>query len=204
MQRRFVSVEGFLLAGGRSRRMGRPKLELELGGETLLERQLRLLRAVTRAVAVIGPPERAAGIDFRAIPDEHAGLGPLGGIVTALAQTRSEYNLLVGCDLPFLEARFLRFLCWGALTGRAEVTVPESPSGRLHPTCAVYRRRALGAARASLERGDYRVRSFFPRVNVHVLRWREIARAGFSARYFFNMNTPEDYRSARLRLGLRV
>jgi molybdopterin-guanine dinucleotide biosynthesis protein A len=201
MCRRFLSVSGFVLAGGDSRRMGRAKEQVELGGETLLARQVRLAGAVARSVAVLGPAERLAGLGFSVIPDERAGLGPLGGMATALACTRTEFNLFVGCDIPFLKARFLEYLCAEALESEADATVPESPGRELQPTCAVYRRRALAAVRASLEHGDFRVRSFFPRVKCRVLRWPEIARAGFSAAIFDNINTPEDYRAAQLRLG---
>lgn len=197
MRHCFSCVSGFVLAGGESRRMGRRKDQLELAGETMLGRQVRLLRAVTRSVAVLGPGERLAGHGDRVIPDERSGLGPLGGIATALGRTRTEYNLFLGCDLPFVSARFLEYLCVRALTSQADATVPESPGHGLHPACAVYRRRALRAIRASLERGDLSVRGFFPRVRCRVLGWPEIARRGFSIRIFDNMNTPEDYDVAK-------
>jgi molybdopterin-guanine dinucleotide biosynthesis protein A len=200
MRQRFLVVSGFILAGGDSHRMGKPKDQLELGGEIVLERQVRLVHSVTRSVAVLGPMDRLAGTGFNVIPDDRPGGGPLGGILTALRHTRSDYNLIVGCDLPFLEARFLRYLCARALTTEAEVTVPESPGREIHPTCAVYRRQALRAARGGLERGDFSARGFFPRVRVQVLCWAEITRAGFSARNLVNMNTPEEFHAARLRL----
>ena len=201
MRRRFLSVSGFVLAGGESHRMGRPKDQLELGGETMLARQVRLAGAVARSVAVLGPRERLAATGLKVIADERAGLGPLGGIATALACTRTEYNLFIGCDMPYLKARFLEYLCAEALASEADATAPESPGHELQPMCAVYRRRALAAVRASLARGDFRVRSFFPRVECRVLHWPEIARVGFSAVIFGNINTPEDYRAAQLRSG---
>ncbi|HET7841671.1 MAG TPA: molybdenum cofactor guanylyltransferase [Terriglobia bacterium] len=200
MRRRFFEVSGFVLAGGESRRMGRPKEQLVLGHETMLDRQVRVLGSVTRSVAVVGPSERWSGVGFRVISDQRAGLGPIGGIVTGLACTRTEYNLFVGCDMPFLTARFLEYLCAQATLSKADATIPESQGGRLHPTCAVYRRRALQAAGASIELGDFSVRSFFPRVKCRVLHWPEIARAGFGPAIFENMNTPEDYHRAVLRL----
>lgn len=200
MHRRFLEVSGFVLAGGESRRMGRAKDQLAVDHETMLARQVRLLRAVTRSVALLGPNDRLAGFDVHLIPDRRAGLGPLGGIVTALASSRTEFNLFIGCDMPFVTPRFLEYLCSQATSGEADVTIPESRGGELHPTCAVYRRRALKAAEASIERGDYSVRSFFPRVDCRMLRWPEIARAGFGPAIFENINTPEDYRMALQRL----
>ena len=199
-----------MLAGGASRRMGRPKAALALGRETMLDRQVRLLRAVSRTVWVIGPGAGSADIEavtrsltLSAVPviaDALAGRGPLGGIYTALLHTRTEFNLLIGCDLPFLEARLLRTLCDRAIESGADATVAESRDHRIQPLVAVYRRRALLAVRASLERGDNRVTSFYRRVRCRVVRWPELTRAGFSPRLFANMNTSEEYESARRRL----
>lgn len=203
MRHRYLSVSGFVLAGGESTRMGRPKDQLELGCETMLGRQVRLLGSVARSAAVLGPAARLASRGLRVIPDERPGLGPLGGIATALARTRTEYNLFIGCDLPFLESFFLQYLCREARASGADATVPESPGHQIHPTCAVYRRRALRTIRVRLARGDYCVRSFFSSVKCRVLHWPEIARAGFSALNFANMNTPDDYRSVQGRLDSR-
>jgi molybdenum cofactor guanylyltransferase len=209
MSRRFLEVTGFVLAGGASRRMGRPKAALVLGDEPLLERQVCLLEAVSRTVAVIGPatasPALAATVraltpsDVRVIPDEVPGRGPLGGIYTGLRWTHTEFNLFLGCDLPFMDARFLGYLCERALDSGAGVSVPESVKNSLQPLVAVYRRRVIPAIRASLERGNNKVTSFYPRVRCAVLDWPEIARAGFSSRIFDNINTPEDYERARRR-----
>ncbi len=184
--------------------MGQPKALLTLAGETLFHRQVRVLREVARFVAVVGPPEIFEGAnslaDVPRWPDELPGRGPLGGIYTALLRTRTELNLVLGCDMPFAEAAFLRYLCARALSTRADVTVPESRDRRLNTLCAVYRRRALSAVRGSLASGENKVSAFFPRVHSRVLAWRELAKAGFSPRIFDNLNTPEDYDQALRRL----
>ena len=203
MQVRSLEMTGFVLAGGASRRMGRPKAALMLGNETMLERQVRLLGAVCRSVGVIG---KAAGISPGGPPtgppavavfaDELPGHGPLGGIWTALLRTRTEFNLFLSCDLPFMTTRFLSYLCERALESRAEVTVPETPGRGYQPLCAVYGRGARAAARAALVAGRNKVTSFYPKVSVCRVRWPEIACAGFCLHIFDNMNTPADYEAA--------
>jgi molybdenum cofactor guanylyltransferase len=209
-QRLFIT--GFVLAGGSSRRMGRPKEMLVVAGETMLSRQLRLLCAVSRSVAVVG--WRGIGPGWRtsnnadnlvdcpaALPDLLPGRGPLAGIYTGLSWTRTEFNLFLGCDLPFIELRFLRYLSKLALSCQADVTVPVSREHGYQPLCAVYRRRALPLIRASLARGENKVSRFFPDVHCRVVSWPELARTGFRARMFDNMNTPEDYEAAQRRLN---
>jgi molybdopterin-guanine dinucleotide biosynthesis protein A len=182
--------------------MGKPKPLLELGGKTMLERQLGLLRGVCRSVAAVGAPSElpAAGVPVWA--DELPGRGPLGGIYTGLRRSRTEYNLFLGCDLPFMEARFLQFLARLAIAGQADVTVPQTPDRHLQPLAAVYRRRTLGAIRARLEVGENTTSSFFHSVRCRVVPWREIARRGFSPRIFVNMNTSADYEAAKQQMGL--
>jgi len=203
VQRRYTEITGFVLAGGASRRMGRSKAHLPLGHETMIERQVRLLRSVCGSVAVLGPPEEFRSTAVPVFADEFAGQGPLAGLYTGLLRTHTEYNLFLSCDLPFMEVRFLRYLSARALEGEADVTVPESRERGFHPLCAVYRRRALWAVRASLQAGENKVSSFFWRVRCQVVTTREIVRAGFGLRIFSNMNTPHDYDAAKKVLSYR-
>lgn len=192
---------GFVLAGGASRRMGTAKARLVLDREVMLSRQVRLLGRIVPRVAVAGyQAEDVGSLDVPLIPDVFSGRGPLGGIYSALMWTRTEYNLFVGCDMPFLRARLLRYLIRRAVDCEADVTVPESRDRRLQTLCAVYRRRARWAVRASLSVGDNRLRSILPRVTSQVIPWRELAHAGFLPWMFGNMNFPADYESARRRI----
>jgi molybdopterin-guanine dinucleotide biosynthesis protein A len=177
--------------------MGRPKPLLKLPGETMLERQLRLLHGVCRSVAVVGAPLDPPPVDVQVWADELPGRGPLGGIYTGLKRSRREYNLFLGCDLPFMEAQFLEFIARLAMVERADATVPQAAGRRLQALAAVYRRRALGPIRARLEVGGNKTRSFSPYVRCRVVPWPEIAAAGFAPWIFANMNTPADYEVAR-------
>ena len=188
--------------------MGRPKQDLALGDSTLLIRAVRLVRSVTRTAAVLGARERVSerpladlGFDVAVVPDRIASRGPLGGILTGLHHTRSEFNLFLSCDLPFMPARFLRYLAARALESQADVTLAEAPRDGLQPLAAIYRRRARTAIRASLQAGHNKVTSFFGRIQVQVLPWPELARAGFQLVIFDNLNTPEDYERALRRTG---
>lgn len=181
--------------------MGRPKASLLLEGQSMLERQIQLLRSVTRTVVVVGGPAGySVEYDVSFAADAVTGRGPLAGIYTALLETRTEFNLVLGCDLPFINRRLLGYLADCAIGGGSDVTVPRSRDGRLQPLCAVYRRRALYAIRSSLAAGENRPRNFFARVRCNVIPWSDLACAGFLPLVFLNMNTPADYEYARSRL----
>ena len=200
MALRPTELTGFVLAGGASRRMGSPKHELVLAGESLLARTLRRSRQVARPVHVLGPPDRRRGLDaafdVRALADDLAGRGPLGAIYTGLCHTRTEFNLFLSCDLPFMDSRFLRYLAAAAGITRADVTLARTPREGYQPLAAIYRRRALPAVRRSLANGQNKITAFFRRVQVTVIDWPDLARAGFRPSIFDNLNTREDYARA--------
>lgn len=197
---RSAYLSGFILAGGSSRRMGLPKPALRIDGESMLERQIRRLQSLARRVVVIGgPPAYLDNFNVPVIPDAVTGRGPLAGIYTALLETRTDLNLVLGCDLPFVSHGLLGFLAARALATGSDVTVPVSRGGRFETLCAVYHRRALYAIRTSLEQGENKPRAFFRKVRCDAIQWREMADAGFQPSVFENMNSPEDYEYARKR-----
>lgn len=201
MHNRIPQLTGFVLAGGASRRMGRAKSGLILEGRTMLARQASLLGRVASRAAVAGfQPDDTIELGVGLYPDLVPGCGPLGGIYTGLSHTRTEYNLFLGCDMPFVSCRLLRYVARRAFVTGADATVPETSDGRLQTLCAVYRRRARWAVRSSLAAGDFRLRSFFSKVDCEIIPWRDLARAGFLPSMFDNMNAPADYESARRRL----
>ena len=199
---RFADCTGFALVGGASRRMGRPKASLQLDGESMLERQFRLLRSVARRVMVVGggPADYLDRLDVPVVPDAVAAKGPLGGIYTALLETRTEFSTVLGCDLPFVTRNLLTCLMLRARAEGSDATVPRSPDGRLQPLCAVYRRTALYAVRTRLALGLNKPSGFFSMVRFTAIPWRDLADAGVRPNEFENMNTPEDYEYARRRI----
>jgi len=198
--RRFNEVSGFVLAGGASRRMGFDKARLPFGSERMVDRQIRLLRAMCRSVSIIGPPDRFAGTGIQVYEDEIPGKGPLGGIHTGLRRARTEFSLFLSCDMPLMEERFLRYLCEQALASRASATVPPPCAKGRYPLCAVLRRRVLWLVRSRLASGQNQVGRFFSSFQRRTISKAEFVRAGFSPRIFSNLNTPEEYKRARQQL----
>lgn len=150
-------AEGFVLAGGRSTRMGQDKALLPWAGRPLLEVALDKLRVLPLATA---PRIAAARSDLsshaRVIADLHPGCGPLSGIEAALAASSRPLNVFLPVDVPLLPAQFLLWMLQRAETTGALVTVPRI-NGWSQALCAVYHRDLLGHISASLVAGDYKV-----------------------------------------------
>jgi molybdopterin-guanine dinucleotide biosynthesis protein A len=201
--RRYSQVTGYVLAGGASRRMGRPKAGLTLEGATMLDRTARMLGSVCRKVVVVGESRVAPTVpDVKMLPDDRPGNGPLGGILSALGECSTEYALLLSCDLPYMSRRFLEYLLEVAVSQGAQVTVPQTADGRLQTLAAVYRRTCAGAFRARLACGDLKIAHAFRGLNCRLVSASELNRQGFSPCIFGNMNTPEDYAQALRQFAL--
>ncbi len=188
-------VTGFVLAGGKSTRMGVDKALLEFSGRTLLQNALHLAARVTDEVRIVGDPSKF-GMCGSVVEDVYADRGPLGGIHAALRSSGTDLNVVIGVDLPMLEARFLQYLIQVAKDSGATVTVPQL--GRHYePLCAVYRREFGIPAEEALRCGQNKIDALFAAVSTKVIDDQELTENRFSQRMFRNVNTPEDWKLAQ-------
>ena len=137
-----MNASGFVLAGGASVRMGRDKASLPYHGGTLLDHIAEAVREATGNVTVIG--------GFRGIPDKIPGLGPIGGLFTALTETTTDWNLVVACDMPGISAEALRMLLKRCEMSPSDC-VAASMDGQPEPLCAIYHRRCLPEVARAIE-----------------------------------------------------
>lgn len=178
---------GFVLAGGKSSRMGSDKALLKLNGETLIARAARKLRYVCAEVAIAGGSAELERFG-RVVPDLTPGQGPLGGIVAALEHSSYEWNLFLGVDMPFVPEAALRALV--ASAGGREMVVLAQADGYVQPLCGVYSRRALPVLRGELEAGRLKLKDAV--VATGACGYLQIGDEG----WFRNLNTPEEFRAA--------
>ena len=192
------ALAAFVLAGGKSSRMGRDKATLSLHGRTLLQHALSTLREITSDVSILGSPQTYGDQGAPVIADIIPECGPLGGIHAALTHTRAAYNLIIAVDTPFLSADFLRFLTSRAAESGAVITTPEI-AGYTQPLCTVYSRQFLSIAAHALKSGEYKIVPLFPHDATLTISAAEMAQFAFTPEMFDNLNTPEDLERARLR-----
>ncbi|HLH41051.1 MAG TPA: molybdenum cofactor guanylyltransferase [Bryobacteraceae bacterium] len=163
-----LSRAGFVLAGGRSSRMGRDKAMLPLGGETMLARIARLVENVAGSVAILGPPDRYGAFGYPVIADQFAGCGPIAGIYSALSFTTADWNLIVACDMPDLTPDLLEELFRAAAKSGADASVPRSAAG-LEPLCAVYHRRLAAPAARAIDRKIFKMHDFLSTLQLELV-----------------------------------
>ena len=174
-----------LLAGGRSRRMGRPKPLLPVQGTTLAEWIVRKLAPGFPQVLVAAPGEEGVPPELHRylVRDVHLGAGPLAGIEAGLAAASHPVMVAVACDMPRVTPALLRRLV-DAIDGH-DAAVPRV-EGRPEPACAAYASTAAGPIAAALGAGRYRAGDALDELDV---RWLD----GEDPDQFANLNTPADY-----------
>jgi len=183
----------WILAGGRSSRLGTDKALLEIDGRAMAAQVAERVSKVCETVAIVGDPDRYSCLGLSVVPDSYPGQGPLAGIEAGLGATTADLNLIVACDMPALDAGILEEL----FAVGADCAIPQYSDGKSEPLCAVYRRRCHAPIRDALESGVRRV------IDAH----RLLEAQGFAIRYvrvdqtdaFANLNTQVDVARYRQR-----
>ena len=179
-------LSAFILAGGKSSRMGSNKAFLSLGGKMLIEHALRRLKPLDCDVFIVGPKA-----DFnpfgRVLEDKFVDAGPLAGIHRALERSESSFIVITAIDTPLVTTEFLQSLVVVAKTDPAEAVIAHTASG-YQPLCGVYRKEFLPAVESALNAGERKVdRVIFARPH-------RIVEADDSM--FLNVNTPAEFAEA--------
>jgi molybdopterin-guanine dinucleotide biosynthesis protein A len=197
----------FILAGGKSTRMGRDKAFVEFEGRTLLARALELARSVTPSVRIIGSREKFSAY-APVIEDIFHDCGPLAGIHAALLssqeQDSTELNLMLAVDMPFVTRALLQYVAAAAGGSPKALAVVPRSGDRLQPLCAIYRPDFGAEAEKFLRTGKNKINPLFNVVPSRILEEEELQLAGFSPSLFRNLNTPEELSCAREQSGLSL
>ena len=198
---RFPPFSAVLLAGGLSRRMRTDKANLLWPPRLaeshrprqvpLWEWQMEILRALQPSELLISGPANGAyaGCGVRILPDQPAGMGPLGGIVTALSQAAFDRVVVLAVDMPNMQSPFLRGLLEEAFA-LGQGIFPRQ-NGRFEPLAAVYGKDLLDLALSQLATGEASLQRFLERC---VVSGRAKAREliGSEPALYANLNSPTD------------
>ena len=184
------SITAFILAGGRSRRMGTDKAFLSYRDEPLIHCPIRICQSFTSDVRIIGEPARYACFGLPVIPDSGESLGPLSGIHTALQHSPTRFSAIAACDMPFMSPEFFRLML-RKLPG-PDAVVMRFNDGAVEPLCGIYSSACLAAAEHNLANGKLKITDLLSQVAVEYIGEEELHEHGLSRKIFTNVNTPDD------------
>ncbi len=186
-----------ILAGGKSRRMGRDKLLLPLSGERLLDRAVRRYGEVfSRVLVSVSGPERYPELGEARVFDLYPGAGPLAGLHAGLLAS-GEDVFLTGGDMPFSSPEQALKLI--SLCGDKEACVLTDSDGRWEPLFGFYRHSLLARTETLLKEEQRRMAALLSRADLREVTLEELGE-GADSRLLLNVNNPEDYEKLRLEL----
>jgi molybdopterin-guanine dinucleotide biosynthesis protein A len=183
-------IEGFILTGGASRRMGKDKAGLIFEGATFVERigqQLAPLCSTVKLVGDVAPRKR-----FEIVPDIYPVWGALGGVHAALAACTAPWALVVACDFPFVTTELFQRLA--SLREDADAVAPVQHDEIPQPLCTLYRQsQCLAVATELIKSGERKPIALLQSVRTRWVSFSELSNLTDANHFFDNINTPEDY-----------
>ena len=188
-------IDGFILVGGRSTRMGTDKASLKLARRSLTSHVADALQTVTDSIALVGRPGFQPSESFPFVTDVYPDCGALSGIHAAFNSSNRKWILVVACDLPFVTGELLQRLALFR-TGY-EAVAPIQRDGIPQPLCALYQvdpcRERAGAL---LESGERRPLALLQSVATRWVSFEELSDLTSATDFFDNINTPDDFARA--------
>jgi molybdopterin-guanine dinucleotide biosynthesis protein A len=186
----YKDVTGVILAGGKSSRYGTNKALAKINGISLIENVIRVMGSLFQDLVLItNTPDEYAFLELPMYEDLIKGLGPMGGIYTALNSIKNHAGFFVACDMPSLNPALIRHMV--EIRGDFDVVVPEI-SGKMEALHALYAGRCIPAIKRLIDLHEYQTIRFFSEVSVRHVKESEVRRFDPELNSFFNVNRPEE------------
>jgi len=186
-------LTAIILAGGKSSRIGsdKDKAILKLNGKRLIDIVIsKLKHIVGDNIIIVGPPEKYPSYK-QIVPDLFNQRGLLVGLYSGLKASASQYNLVVGCDMPFLKLELLQYM--RDKIDSNDIIIPRYAKSYIEPLCAIYSKDCLSVMERNIEAGILSIRRIFPYLKVKYIEEKEIKRVDPELNSFFNINFKEDF-----------
>jgi molybdenum cofactor guanylyltransferase len=183
-------ISAFIIAGGKSSRFGEDKALFKYRNKPLIEHVIDAIRPVMSRITIIGDnAERFAYLGLPSYADLIAGLGPFGGVYTAMQKADTERIFVFACDMPGINSGLIRHMT--AITGKFDAVVPVI-DGYYEPLHAIYSKSCATSIETRIRNGELQISSFFKDVTVREITRNEIRVYTDPRLVFRNINFKND------------
>ena len=188
-------MNGIVLAGGLSTRMGHDKAALPWGDSDLLNTVLERLSPVCKRLIVVSNLEREIALPgVQVVADYYKLCGPLGGMQAGLAASDADYNFIAACDMPYLNTAAVAYIRQAAEGYDAAVPYID---GHYNPLHGVYRQTCLPYIDHLLAEQNYRILNFYSQIKMRHITVEELRQFDPDLMTLSNANTPDDYQELK-------
>jgi molybdopterin-guanine dinucleotide biosynthesis protein A len=188
-------ITGIILAGGKSSRMGRDKGLCTFNGKALVEYAMETLRSLCGELMISANhyPEKYSAYGIPIVADEVKDIGPMGGIYSCLKRTKTQHNLILSCDTPFVGTLLMKHLL--SKVEKEQVVVPAHHKFLVEPLAAYYATNVIGDIQEAMARQDYKLLNLFKRVRFKSVPLDKML-SFYDENSFLNINRPSDLEQA--------
>ena len=197
--KKIYPLTAIILAGGKSTRVGlnKSKDQMKFAGRLLIDWVISNLTSLDNLteedIIIVGPKEKYPHFK-QVVQDIFPQKGPLGGIFSGLKASNSQYNLVVACDMPFLEVKLLQYM--REEIDSNDIIIPRYNRGYIEPLCAIYSKKCLEVMEKNIQSGILSVRKIFPHLRIKFIEEEEIKKFDPKFYSFFNVNFKSDFKKA--------
>lgn len=184
MNNQSLAITGILLTGGQSTRMGQPKVNLPLGSETFGSKAIGLLQQFCDEIIISQNTEIVIS-DYQSVADNHSNIGPIAGLEACLKVSTNDWNLVIACDMPFLEASIVEMLIQNIDDSMA---VCFRNKGFGEPLCALYHKSVIKSIEDTIAEGDYSLQQLLKKIDSRFIEANKTVQHQLS-----NINSQADY-----------
>ena len=183
-----ANITGIVLAGGKSTRMGTDKAFLELNGKPFITYILETVQRCTEDVFVVSTNQKLDELGVTRFPDSVPGLGPVGGIYTGLLHFKTEFNLVVACDTPFLNQDTIHCLIEG-IDEKHDAFIVQC-EGIQMPLISIYRKSCLPFFTQAVDEKKLGLQKLLT-----TMQTKTILLPKSHSKSVMNINTPSDFKA---------
>jgi len=188
-----MAVTGIILAGGNSSRMGTDKGMQLLCGKPLISYAINALAGLCCEILISSSSEEYESFGYRVIPDAIRGIGPMGGLYSAMMQSKTDDNLVLSCDLPFVTEELLAYILQNA--AGYQVAIPWMGNLHYEPLCGFYGLSVLEGIKKFIRNGNYKLPDLFEEIIINRLVISSELGC-YNDELFFNVNSRHDLLAA--------
>lgn len=189
----YSDITGIILAGGKSSRMGMNKSLLKIGGKTIIERIVDLMKSIFSEIIIItNSPNEYASLKLPMYEDIYKWKGPLAGIHSALTHSQTEKNFVISCDTPLMTKDMIEYIV--NFQTQKPIVFCEA-AGYHQPLVGIYKKEIMIEIENFLsgndETTDKSFHRFLKRVDAEIIHPGDLSI--YNDEIFFNVNKKDDY-----------
>ena len=185
------NVNGYILAGGKSSRMGKDKGLINYNGIAIVEHIIGQIKPLVNKLVIVSNNIEYEKFGFEVINDLMKGIGPAGGIYTALRHTDLELNFIVSCDMPYINKDGVQYIIQNSI--HSQITVPEK-DGITEPLVGVYSKDCLNKWTQLIQQRKIKLQEMILHFKLNIINVND--NILFDNNFFMNINTKKDLDNA--------